>query len=226
VHYFKFDIEKWVQSTRHLLPEEEGVYLRIALHYYDTEHPLPLDNRMMLKRLQLLSYQAVVDDILAEFFVKTEKGWFHKKIEVNLKTYRKNRKINKDNGARGGRPRLYKALMETENKPDGLLNKTEQKPDAKAISNYELGTKNDKSTRAGKNGKFKIPKPDEVQAYLDELGETRFTGQQFHDSNQAKGWVVGRNRTPMKDWKAAVRTWRKFRNDEDKPQSPYAEGAI
>lgn len=49
------------------------------------------------------------------------------------------------------------------------------------------------------------PSPEEVQAYIEEQGHSGFTGQQFVDHYTANGWKVGRN--PMKDWKAAVRTW-------------------
>jgi hypothetical protein len=53
------------------------------------------------------------------------------------------------------------------------------------------------------------PKVEWVEAYLNEIGETRFTAQYFMDSNYAKGWVVGKTQTKMKDWQATVRTWRK-----------------
>jgi uncharacterized protein YdaU (DUF1376 family) len=142
MHYFKFDIEKWVQSTRHLLPEEEGIYIRLINHYYDIEQPLPIDNRMMLKRLQLLSFQASVDEILDEYFEKTDKGWIHKKCDTLIKNYRKTRKTNRDNGRKGGRPSKDAPPSESENKPDGFTEESEQEPEAKAISNYELGTTN------------------------------------------------------------------------------------
>lgn len=54
---------------------------------------------------------------------------------------------------------------------------------------------------------FTPPSPEEVQAYLDSIGERRFTGEEFCDFYQAKGWMVGSNK--MKDWRAAVRTWRR-----------------
>lgn len=41
------------------------------------------------------------------------------------------------------------------------------------------------------------------------------------DGNEAKGWLVGKTRTPMKDWKATVRTWRRFRDaDHNGPPRP------
>jgi hypothetical protein len=55
---------------------------------------------------------------------------------------------------------------------------------------------------------FVKPTPGEVEAYANAIG-FKISGSQFCDFYGSKGWVVGRS--PMKDWKAAVRTW-KFRH--------------
>jgi hypothetical protein len=70
--------------------------------------------------------------------------------------------------------------------------------------------------------KFVKPTPEEVQSYLNSLNEKRFTGQYFCDKNDSTGWLVGRNRVPMKDWKATVRTW-VSKQDDNKPKSQYRE---
>ena len=62
--------------------------------------------------------------------------------------------------------------------------------------------------------KFTIPTPEEVQAYCDER-KNGILGQQFCDFYSSKGWKIGKE--PMKDWKAAVRTWEMRRKD----QSPF-----
>lgn len=53
---------------------------------------------------------------------------------------------------------------------------------------------------------FIPPTVDEVSAYCKER-ENGIDPQRFVDSNTSKGWVIGKSRTPMKDWKAAIRTW-------------------
>ena len=63
--------------------------------------------------------------------------------------------------------------------------------------------------------RFTPPTAEEVQAYLTELGERGFTGQTFVDYYQAKGWRVGAS--AMKDWRAAVRTWRARRKESQQP---------
>ena len=32
----------------------------------------------------------------------------------------------------------------------------------------------------------------------------------FLNSNESKGWVVGKNKIPMVDWKACIRTWEQY----------------
>lgn len=64
--------------------------------------------------------------------------------------------------------------------------------------------------QGGGRKRFSIPTPEEVQAYCDER-KNGISGQQFCDFYSAKGWKIGKE--PMKDWKAAVRTWEMRRKD-------------
>ena len=60
-----------------------------------------------------------------------------------------------------------------------------------------------------KSNKFTPPTIDEVDAYCKER-KNGINPETFYDFYQSKGWMVGKN--PMKDWKAAVRTWEKRNN--------------
>jgi uncharacterized protein YdaU (DUF1376 family) len=141
MHYFKFDIATRIQSTRHLTPEEEGVYLRLVNHYYDTEKPLPVEIQPVLKRLQLRGHLDLVNEILTDFFVLTHKGWSHNKCNELLKEYHKGAKKNKLNGQKGGRPSKTKASSVTQKEPSGFITETQTEP--KHNPNYELVTKNE-----------------------------------------------------------------------------------
>lgn len=57
-----------------------------------------------------------------------------------------------------------------------------------------------------KKGAFKKPTVEEVTAYCRERGNS-VDPESFYDFYQSKGWRIGKE--PMKDWKAAVRTWEK-----------------
>ncbi len=54
--------------------------------------------------------------------------------------------------------------------------------------------------------RFTPPTADEVSAYSDEIN-AGVDGQQFVDFYESKGWMIGKNK--MKDWRAAVRTWKR-----------------
>lgn len=109
---------------------------------------------------------------------------------------------NRANGAKGGRPRKTENPAETQ-KPElnrTELNGTEESPSLSLVS-PEPKTK-----------RFIPPTPEEVQAYCDER-QNGIDPQVFVDFYQAKGWKVGQ--TPMKDWKAVVRTWEQKRQQMD-----------
>lgn len=56
---------------------------------------------------------------------------------------------------------------------------------------------------------FVPPTLSELQAYAREIGFRDFNAQAFLDRGEMVGWVVGRARTPMVSWRAAVRTWQR-----------------
>ena len=98
-----------------------------------------------------------------------------------------------------------------------FLEKKKQKSDA-AVSDLENENSESpietlqapKEQSGGGRKKFTIPTPEEVQAYCDER-KNGILGQQFCDFYSSKGWKIGKE--PMKDWKAAVRTWEMRRKD-------------
>ena len=71
--------------------------------------------------------------------------------------------------------------------------------------------------------RFTKPTIEEVQAYCDERNKG-VDAQKWYDYYSANGWKVGKN--PMKDWKAAVRTWERGDNN-GKPKrndfTPYPD---
>lgn len=67
-------------------------------------------------------------------------------------------------------------------------------------------------------GRSKHPTTEEVRAYCQERGN-HVDAERFVDYYTANGWKVGKN--PMKDWKAAVRTWER-NNTKAEPEDRYA----
>ncbi|MDE6259901.1 MAG: helix-turn-helix domain-containing protein [Oscillospiraceae bacterium] len=74
----------------------------------------------------------------------------------------------------------------------------------------------DKPGRKTGRGRFVPPDVEQVRAYCRERGNN-IDPETFVDYYASKGWVVGRS--PMKDWKAAVRTWEQRRNSQPQRSS-------
>ena len=78
-------------------------------------------------------------------------------------------------------------------------------------------TKNSKTTKAT----FRNPTGAEVSAYAKEI-DYDLDGDAFVDFYESKGWVGGKS--PMKNWKACVRTWKtRDKKPEPKAYPDYSE---
>ena len=67
-----------------------------------------------------------------------------------------------------------------------------------------------------KSKRFVKPTIEEVNAYCRERNNT-IDAESFLNFYESKGWMVGKS--PMKDWKAAVRTWEKNRQQTSQPST-------
>lgn len=91
-------------------------------------------------------------------------------------------------------------LDEPSNGLDGSSNGLDEKPPL--IRNLKKEER--KEERKGPRAPFIPPTLDEVKAYCLER-KNGVNAQKWHDHYTSNGWRVGKN--PMKDWRAAVRTW-------------------
>lgn len=78
---------------------------------------------------------------------------------------------------------------------------------------------------AQKTQKFFKPTVEEIEAYCIERNNG-IDAQRFFDSNEAKGWVVGKTKTPMKDWRAAIRTWEANQRETDGSKMTTMTGVL
>ncbi|MBP8911873.1 MAG: hypothetical protein KBI32_10260 [Phycisphaerae bacterium] len=93
--------------------------------------------------------------------------------------------------------------------------KDERRDEPETTNNKEEELKKEKKERAASRpARFVVPTLEEVEAYCREDG-CQIDAQAFLDNYQSKGWLVGT--TPMRDWKAAVRSW--ARRDQTLPRT-------
>lgn len=79
-------------------------------------------------------------------------------------------------------------------------------PNNTNISNNTNIITNTNLSIIGKTKKFVKPTVEEIRTYCKEIG-ANINPEQFYDYYESKGWMIGKNK--MKDWKAAVRTWKR-----------------
>lgn len=156
-------------------------------------------------------------------------------LEFDAEKYEEACLKNVENGKRGGRPKKPTETQENPKKAVGFLenpkkavgfsenptkpNETQRNP-KKHDTDTETDTDTDiKESRANLK-RFAAPSIGEVREYCRERGN-KVDAETFIDFYASKGWKVGSQ--PMKDWRAAVRTWEK-REDKPRPQtSPPAK---
>ena len=70
--------------------------------------------------------------------------------------------------------------------------------------------------------KFKKPSLEEISEYC-KIRNNGIDPQSFFDFYEAKGWRIGKE--PMRDWRAAVRTWERRQMSEGKPLRIFSQTA-
>lgn len=115
---------------------------------------------------------------------------------------------------KGEKAQLYTDENNAYSTTNPLLNSGEEQPSTirgrsvdEPLTQVRLGKASldkDSIESADKPRRFIKPTVEEVTEYCTERGN-KINGQNFVDFYESKGWKVGGS--PMKDWKAAVRTW-------------------
>lgn len=82
------------------------------------------------------------------------------------------------------------------------------------LSQAEATLKQEKKSKLNKRKEDIFIKPtiEEVSLYCQER-KNKIDPKTFLDYYETRGWAVGKNNTPMKDWRAAVRTWENNKGD-------------
>lgn len=110
-----------------------------------------------------------------------------------------------ENGKKGGRPKMTdeeKPPVKGGNPAQPMV--TEGDGEGEREVEVEVEGKGNKADKPPTRHRFTPPTVDEVKTYCTEKGYA-LDADRFVDYYTSNGWRVGKN--PMKDWKAAVRTW-------------------
>lgn len=195
--------------------------LQAAGNVNNSENTISASNLTSLSYASEKSIVTTVDDLLNESDVREdlsvqkikEKEKRTKKEKENI--YNNNIYNNKyiyNNNFKEEKENLIKEKEESKNTDNDntCVNETEKKENTVSNQEKEKSVTQEEYKLSEqieqKSKRFKAPTVEEVRAYILEKGYS-VDAESFVDYYTSKGWVVGKS--PMKDWKAAVRTWNK-----------------
>jgi uncharacterized protein YdaU (DUF1376 family) len=210
MHYYKFNIADYRKDTSHLSTLEHGVYRQLIDWQYLDEKPIPLETQVVFRRLRLgsIDEQQALENVLSEFFEKSDDGYFQKRIRVEILDYQENAEKNRRNGKLGGRP------SKTHSVSSGLSNETQSKGNQEPITNNHKPI-----SRANKGSRLStdwiLPEDWENWARQErpDLNPQK-VGEQFKDF-----WIAKAGSTGVKlDWQATWRNW--VRNQRQERLNP------
>ena len=78
-----------------------------------------------------------------------------------------------------------------------------------STTDRSIENKNNTISSGGKSSRFIAPTVEEVKAYCEERGNG-IDAEYFVNYYEKIGWVCGKNKAKMKNWKSAVHTWEKM----------------
>jgi len=100
VHKYFFHVGDFDRATRHLNRIERSVYRDLIDLYMDTESMLDADLQRLCRRIIATTEQesTAVEQVLNEFFILTDNGWFNSRCDEELNAYKSNKSHKSDAG--------------------------------------------------------------------------------------------------------------------------------
>ncbi len=186
------------------LPDEQALELVRMIFAYSFEDTYPLSN----------------DQSVNAMF-----GMIREKLDEDAEAWERTRQARSEAGKLGNEIRWGNrdaSQSDNENRKTSHCDNRDRKASqsiakiAVSVSDYVSVSDKDieKEKDKKEKGRFIKPSVDDVRAYISEKGY-HVDAQSFVDFYESKGWRVGNS--PMKDWKACLRTWE--RREKNKPAS-------
>ena len=200
--WYPFYPNDYYSKTKLLSEEEDLLYRRLLDELWINNGVLPKKSRSLAKltRYDWRKFKRVFPQV-SHYFVLTSEHLRHTRVDEEIaKTIKKTRHAQYAVSQR--KDRNESTDVPTDVLTNGLPSQSQSQSDKKKIYKRKV---------------FKKPTLEEVTAYCKERCNS-INPQTFMDSNNAKGWVVGKTHTPMKDWQAAIHTWENNSKDQKKPK--------
>lgn len=196
---FLFYPNDYLGGTLGMTFEEKGAYIELLMMQFNRGH---MTEHMIGQTLGQNSVK--IWSTISSKFVKDKDGlYYNERLEVEQNKRKKYSESRRNNVL--GINQHTKKSVDKPTKVGGHMttHMIGHMEDENENRNIDI----DNTLKNKKRGKtFVKPNISEIEAYCKERGNN-VDAVRFFDSYESKGWIIGK--TPMKDWKAAVRTWEK-----------------
>jgi uncharacterized protein YdaU (DUF1376 family) len=211
--YFKFFVSDWLGSRKVLMmtDAQKGIYITLLAHQWsDPTCSIPTDRKILQKMLPGSKWSNI-KYVIGECF--DVEGTSEERARNARLTVEEAKAIGKAMKASyAGKCSANKRLQPTS--VERPLNECSTIPDTRYHSQIPEEPKSVVVKTRKPKARFTPPTVEEVKAYCEER-KNSIDPQNFVDSNTAKGWVIGKNKSPAKDWQAMIRTWEKTERDKN-----------
>jgi uncharacterized protein YdaU (DUF1376 family) len=119
MNFYKRHIGDYIKKAGHLTLLEHGIYSRLMDVYYTREAGIPEDKAARLIGARSKDELQALANVLDEFFTLTDGTWTQGRCEEEIGIASAKADKNRENGAKGGRPRKTVTNSATEENPDG-----------------------------------------------------------------------------------------------------------
>ncbi|MDC0088144.1 YdaU family protein [Akkermansiaceae bacterium] len=168
MNFYPHHIGDFNNATRHLTRVERSVYRDATDLYYDTEKPLMLDLPALQKRLICLSDEEkeALGDVLAEFFTKTDEGYFHSRCDAEIEKYHSNVSAKAKAGRASAEARKAKKSSKSTKSNTCSTPVQQSVNEIQLTKNQEPLTKNHEPKKISPSGSCPLPANEKQQAEL------------------------------------------------------------
>lgn len=205
--------------NEHLREKAEEITLWKRLLDDDTLPPIPLDAE---KFFDVLVECGFVDETKQGRFIHNWNEHYGEFFEEKAKI-KKRREMDRERLKRWRDKNAHETPMKRVS--ETVVKRDDETPETRKEKKKEVKEKEVKESQlltTMAQSKFSVPSPEQVTTYAKSIGFD-LDGQSFIDHYQSRGWKIGR--TPIKDWQACVRTWKR-RHQEDNPNAPDGSKSI
>jgi hypothetical protein len=152
----------------------------------------------------LIEYEVEQESQVKRYWQVT--GWHHQKIDRPRYQYPTQNSTT---------PR--RLLDDTSTTPRRHVDDTSTTPRSLTVPETTVPETKGTIPKARTKDRFSKPNPQEVEEYARSIDFT-LEGGSFVDYYESRGWVVGKS--PMRDWRAAVRTWKRHAQERQPKPKP------